>query len=87
MTPQDGVGGWTPTPRNERPASTVIAAGRSIASRMNSGAMMFGQDVDADDAPVARAQSALGVDVQVLLGRQHERSRDARVAGRERRPR
>ena len=43
ITPQEGVGGRTPSPRKDRPASKVITTGRSIAARISSGARMFGR--------------------------------------------
>ena len=40
--PQDGVGGRTPMPRNDRPASVVITSGTSIDARINSGPITLG---------------------------------------------
>ena len=62
MLPQDGVGGRTPRPRNESPASTVTTTGTSMLARISSGPMMFGQHVDRKDAGGAGAERALGQD-------------------------
>ncbi len=60
IDPHDGLGGGTPRPRNDSPASVVMALGVSMASRMNSGATMFGKHVAAmiRSRPAPRARSA-----------------------------
>ncbi len=83
MTPQEGVGGGTPRPRKERPASSVIAAGRSMASRMKSGAITFGRMWTPTMRQLPRSERARGLDELVLLRRQHERARHPGVVRRE----
>ena len=42
--PQLGVGGWTPTPRNDSAASNRIAAGRNVVANTMIGAVKFGNN-------------------------------------------
>src|SRR6266699_5399034 len=43
MLPHDGVGGWTPRPRNERPASSMIALPTPSAAATLTGVSAFGR--------------------------------------------
>src|ERR671917_406811 len=59
IEPQLGVGGWTPTPRNDRDASVTIAVATSSVAWTMIGAVTFGQTwrrtIAEDDAPETRA--------------------------------
>src|SRR5437879_10680324 len=43
MLPHDGVGGWTPTPRNDKLASSVIAFPRPSAAETITGVRALGR--------------------------------------------
>ena len=47
ISPQDGAGGTTPSPRNERPLSSTIAAATVSENWTSSGGATFGRMVRA----------------------------------------
>src|SRR6059036_4375304 len=64
MLPHDGVGGWTPTPRNDKLASSVIAFPRPSAAETITGVSALGRIWRAStrrrDKPSASAPSTNG---------------------------
>src|SRR5216117_2650439 len=60
MLPQDGVGGWTPRPRNDRPASSMIALPIPSAAATMTGVSALGRTsrhrILARESPSARAR-------------------------------
>src|SRR5205809_79787 len=64
MLPQDGVGGWTPRPRNDRPASSMIALPIPSAAATMTGVSALGRmwrhRILARESPNASAPSTNG---------------------------
>ena len=81
ITPHDGVGGWTPRPRNDSTASPMIAAGIVTVACTSSVEDMFGRTCRARIDGVARAVRDRGAHVVLLAQRQRLAARDADQPG------
>ncbi len=71
MPPQEGVGGWMPRPRKERPASSRMTSPTPRVAATSSGAEHVGQQVPEDNAPARRPERFGGAHEFLLAEAQH----------------